>query len=293
MDEDFARYYWPNASAIGQRLWDGSEAGKDAEAFTVVGVVGGVKQAGLTEDEAQGAIYYPYAFRIGDSVFVAVRTSLPPESLGLTLQKVVRQIDADVPVNDLRSMDTRIADSLVARRSPALLGWPLLRDSSVAHRHRHLWSVELRRGTASPRDRRAHGPGCATRADPPPVFFSLPATARSRNAIGLDRSMAGRPSHAGGALPRTGIEPGDPRRCCVRHGDSVHRCLRAAISTRRADISDGGSRRGVENPLNPVPVLVKHSAHYQIFAGMRWGTLLCVARKAGGKKRHLGSRRRH
>jgi predicted permease len=121
VDEDFARYYWPHASAIGQRLWDGSEAGKDAEAFTVVGVVGQVKQAGLTEDEAQGAIYYPYAFRIGDSVFVAVRASVPPESLGLTLQKVVRQIDPDIPVNDLRSMETRIADSLVARRSPALL----------------------------------------------------------------------------------------------------------------------------------------------------------------------------
>jgi predicted permease len=121
VDEDLARYYWPHASAIGQRLWEGSEAGKDAEAFTIVGIVGGVKQAGLTENEAQGAIYYPYAFRIGDSVFVAVRTSLPPESLALTLQKVVRQIDADVPVSDLRSMDTRIADSLVARRSPALL----------------------------------------------------------------------------------------------------------------------------------------------------------------------------
>jgi predicted permease len=121
VDEDFARFYWPHSSAVGQRLWEGSEAGKDAEAFTIVGVVGGAKQAGLTEDEAQGAIYYPYAFRIDDSVFVVVRTSLPPESFALTLQKVVRQIDADVPVSDLRSMDTRIADSLVARRSPALL----------------------------------------------------------------------------------------------------------------------------------------------------------------------------
>jgi predicted permease len=121
VDEDFARYYWPNASAIGQRLWDGSEAGKEVDAFTVVGVVGGVKQAGLSEDAAQGAVYYPYAFRIGDSFFVAVRTSLPPESLALALQKVVRQIDPDIPVSDLRSMETRIADSLVARRSPALL----------------------------------------------------------------------------------------------------------------------------------------------------------------------------
>jgi predicted permease len=121
VDEDFARYYWPKGSAVGQRLWDGSEARKDSEAFTVVGVVGEVKQAGLTEDQAQGAIYYPYAFRIGDSFFVAVRTSFPPESLGLALQTVVRQIDPDVPVNDLRAMETRIADSLVARRSPALL----------------------------------------------------------------------------------------------------------------------------------------------------------------------------
>jgi putative ABC transport system permease protein len=121
VDEDFARYYWPKVNAVGQRLWEGSQVEKDAEAFTVVGVVGGVKQAGLTEDEAQGAIYYPYVFRIDDSVFVAVRTAIPPESFGLTLQQVVRQIDPDIPVNDLRAMETRIADSLVARRSPALL----------------------------------------------------------------------------------------------------------------------------------------------------------------------------
>jgi predicted permease len=121
VDEDFARYYWPTVSAIGQRLWEGSEKGKDGEAFTIVGVVAAVKQAGLAENEAQGAIYYPYVFRNEDSIFVAVRASLPPESLALTLQKVVRQVDADVPVNDVRSMETRIADSLVARRSPALL----------------------------------------------------------------------------------------------------------------------------------------------------------------------------
>jgi predicted permease len=121
VDEDFARHYWPTASAIGQQLWDGSEERKDTEAFTIVGVVGGVKQAGLTEDEAQGAVYYPYAFRIGDSFFVAVHTSLPPESLSLALQEAVRQIDPNIPVSDLQSMDTRITDSLAARRSPALL----------------------------------------------------------------------------------------------------------------------------------------------------------------------------
>jgi ABC-type antimicrobial peptide transport system permease subunit len=66
-------------------------------------------------------VYYPYALRTDDTLFVVARTSLPPESLGLTLQKVVREIDPELPVNDIRPMETRIADSLVAQRSPALL----------------------------------------------------------------------------------------------------------------------------------------------------------------------------
>jgi predicted permease len=121
VDEDFARYYWPDSSPLGQRVFFGSEQGSDAEAFTVVGVAGSVKQAGLTDDTAQGAVYYPYNFRDDGDIFLVVRTGLPPEALGLTLQKAVRQIDPDLPVTDLRSMETRIADSLATRRSPALL----------------------------------------------------------------------------------------------------------------------------------------------------------------------------
>lgn len=120
VDQDFAHYYWPSGSALGHRLFEGSEEGKDADAFTIVGVVGSVKQAGLTDETAQGAIYYPYSYRT-DDIFVAVRTTLPPESLGLTLQGIVRQVDPDLPVNDVRTMEARVSDSLVARRTPALL----------------------------------------------------------------------------------------------------------------------------------------------------------------------------
>jgi hypothetical protein len=56
VDEDFARYYWPHGSALGQHLFAGGEATTDAQAFTVVGVVGAVKQAGLTDQAAQGAV---------------------------------------------------------------------------------------------------------------------------------------------------------------------------------------------------------------------------------------------
>ena len=122
VDEDFARYYWPHTSALGHRVFDSSEPGPEAEAFTVVGVVGSIKQAGLTDDAAQGAVYYPYLYRPDSSIFVAVRGSLLPESLRLTLERVARRIDPELAVNDIESMDDRIAASLVARRSPALLG---------------------------------------------------------------------------------------------------------------------------------------------------------------------------
>ena len=121
VDQDFARQYWPQGSGIGQRLFEGSEEHGDKEAFTVVGVVGAVKQAGLTENEAQGAVYFPYRYRTDGSLFVTIRTSQRPEFLGAALQKVVRTLDPDLPVNNLRSMQVRMADSLVARRSPALL----------------------------------------------------------------------------------------------------------------------------------------------------------------------------
>ena len=81
-----------------------------------------MKQAGLTDEVAQGAVYYPYLHRAdNDDVFVVARTTLPPESLAAPLREAVRKIDADLPVTDIRTMEERIADSLIARRSPALM----------------------------------------------------------------------------------------------------------------------------------------------------------------------------
>jgi len=120
VDEDFARRYWPNGGALGQRIAVGDET-DDAKLFTIVGVVGAVKQAELTEPQGQGAVYLPLAYRENNSFFVVTRTSQRPEAFAETLRKLVRAANPDLAVDNLRSMETRIADSLIARRSPALL----------------------------------------------------------------------------------------------------------------------------------------------------------------------------
>jgi predicted permease len=119
VDEDFARRYWPKGGALGQRLFQGTDS-EDARLFTVVGVVGPVKQAELTEPQGQGAVYVPFRDR-ATNVFVVTRTSQRPEAFTDSLRQMVRATDPELAIDDIRSMDTRIADSLVARRSPAVL----------------------------------------------------------------------------------------------------------------------------------------------------------------------------
>ncbi|MDQ3313865.1 MAG: ABC transporter permease, partial [Verrucomicrobiota bacterium] len=120
VDEDFARRYWPNGGALGQRLAVGDES-DEAKLFTIAGVVGTVKQAELTEAPGQGAVYLPYAHHGPATVFVVARTSQSPEAFAETLRKLVRATQPEIAIDNIRSMDTRIADSLIARRSPALL----------------------------------------------------------------------------------------------------------------------------------------------------------------------------
>ena len=93
----------------------------DAKLFTIVGVVGAVKQAELTEPQGQGAVYLPFIDFYGINIFVVTRTSQRPEAFAETLRKLVRAANPDLAIDNLRSMDTRIAESLIARRSPAML----------------------------------------------------------------------------------------------------------------------------------------------------------------------------
>ncbi len=121
VDEDLVRRNWPDGRALGRQLWMGGQEGPVAELFTVVGVVGPSKQSALTEEGAQGAVFYPYPYFDNDDLYVVVRTTGDSASIGNILQRAARDVDPEVPVDDIRSMDGRIADSLAVRRSPALL----------------------------------------------------------------------------------------------------------------------------------------------------------------------------
>src|SRR5207253_3782723 len=115
--EAFVLLYCPNGGALSQRVFQGNDS-DDAKLFTIVGVVGAVKPAELTEPQGQGAVYLPFMDSDGINIFVVTRTSQRPEAFAETLRKLVRVTNSDLAIDNLRSMDTRIAESLIARRSP-------------------------------------------------------------------------------------------------------------------------------------------------------------------------------
>jgi predicted permease len=119
IDEALARLYWPEGDAIGRRFCTDPSVFNPGSAYTVVGIVGSVKQQELAEAAKLGAVYLPYTEF--PNFQVVVRTSASAALTGPTLQTIVRRLDPGLPLIDFKPMQTRIDDSLVTRRSPAVL----------------------------------------------------------------------------------------------------------------------------------------------------------------------------
>ena len=121
VDQEFVRRYWPDgSSAIGRRFVNGVEFAEE-EAITIVGVVATNRARDLTDSEPLGTIFRRYKSYSSGSMTIVLRTDLPPEAMGNSLRKVVTNLDPTMPVDDIQGMQALIDDSLVARRSPALL----------------------------------------------------------------------------------------------------------------------------------------------------------------------------
>jgi predicted permease len=120
VDQAFADHYWPGGDPIGHRLAQNVTI-DDKSAATIVGVVASAKQSELAETAGHGAVYFPYSAYNSNYFSLLVRTALPPAALAPMVQKAVLQLDPELPIDDLKPMQARIDDSLVARRSPAVL----------------------------------------------------------------------------------------------------------------------------------------------------------------------------
>jgi len=119
IDERLAREYWPNQSPIGKRIRFGPP--EDNEPWhTIVGVVGTVRHQRVQEDTRK-SVYLPYQKIPLAGMSMVVRTTANPQELAAALRREVAQLDADLPVSEVTTMDQVVAESIWQPRLYATL----------------------------------------------------------------------------------------------------------------------------------------------------------------------------
>jgi predicted permease len=121
VNEFLAKKLWNDQNPIGQRLRPpGGSFGAEQDTWhTVIGVAKDVRQQGV--ELRAGPELYLSLDQHGvapPSMNVVMRTTLPPTALSGTIERLVREVDAAVPVVRLRDMDSVFVESI---RRPRLL----------------------------------------------------------------------------------------------------------------------------------------------------------------------------
>ena len=116
VSESFARRFWPNEDAIGKRF----QPGTNNPLGTVVGIVGDVQTIDRQEEKLP-AFYLPYGYVGMPGLVVAVRTTGQPETFATALRTQVREMDAEQPIYNVRTMNEFIANATAQQRLQASL----------------------------------------------------------------------------------------------------------------------------------------------------------------------------
>lgn len=105
VSQSFVRRYWPDQNPIGRHF---QFCFHDR---MVVGVVGDVRVRGLERDVSEPQVYLPYQ-QVQDGWVIGyapkdlvVRTSGNPSALVPAIRQIIRRIDPEQPISDVRTMD--------------------------------------------------------------------------------------------------------------------------------------------------------------------------------------------
>jgi putative ABC transport system permease protein len=121
INETAARRYWPGQSPIGARFTPDDGDDRPVE---IVGVIGDTRHLGLDQEPAPEfylpiAQIPPFVWRITDrSLTIVLKTdAADPAALMPHVRTAARQLDADLPVYRMRTMQDVVADSTLASRN--------------------------------------------------------------------------------------------------------------------------------------------------------------------------------
>ncbi len=133
VNESFVKQYMPNEEPLGQRLLveeivTGQRKLGPPIAWEIVGVIADAKFGGLN-DRGVGVIYVPLMQSPWPGGRLALRTSVEPMSVAQSVRSALAQLDRDMPLTNVRTMDQIVVDSTSESRTQT---WVLSAFAAVA-----------------------------------------------------------------------------------------------------------------------------------------------------------------
>jgi putative ABC transport system permease protein len=117
VNEEFVRRHIPSGDAIGQRLKFG-RPGADSPWRTIVGVTADVRHRGL-DQPVQAELFLPFAQAPSPFMFLTLRTVSGAAGGATVLREHLAALDPALPLDDVATLDERVAVSLGPRRVAA------------------------------------------------------------------------------------------------------------------------------------------------------------------------------
>ena len=111
ISETMARQFYPNENPMGQRI----QIGNGSKPAEIVGVVGDVRDQEL-ESKGRPAMYQPEAQVTFGSMYFGIRTEREPAALISAVRAVVRDLDSELPLDAVGTVDSLVVTSLSQRR---------------------------------------------------------------------------------------------------------------------------------------------------------------------------------
>ena len=120
INQKMAKYYFGNRSAIGRHIGFGNEPGAVAD-MEIIGVVKDFKYLGVRDQITRQALIPYLAFPFAINMTSYVRTSMPPEQAFNLIRRAVANLDPNLPVYNVRTLEDTIDASLLNERLVASL----------------------------------------------------------------------------------------------------------------------------------------------------------------------------
>src|SRR5947199_1195718 len=121
VNQAFAKKFLPNENALGKRITF-DDPKKNPKWITIVGIVGDIRHFGLDIDP-KPEMYVPFAQSSYSTTIYVLRRNQAARTLLAAIRREIQAIDSAVPLANVRSFATVIAESVAPRRlSVVLLG---------------------------------------------------------------------------------------------------------------------------------------------------------------------------